>query len=109
MLVIEPLKEFCNPRSFDLKNYENRNIVQKCQFEVFHNTKGAENSRLLIFDPNDRNFGYDYRKTDRFNCAQCFLFKKRVFAKLLTNVDGQQYVELSNVEHLCEKNNSFTI
>uniref|UniRef100_A0AC34F7M0 Uncharacterized protein n=1 Tax=Panagrolaimus sp. ES5 TaxID=591445 RepID=A0AC34F7M0_9BILA len=60
--------------------------------------------RLTIFNSNDKNFGHIYSyqpSTKRYLCLPCKYRKKNVFAYLLQDENGQNYVKLSNVEHVC--------
>uniref|UniRef100_A0AC35FKR3 Uncharacterized protein n=1 Tax=Panagrolaimus sp. PS1159 TaxID=55785 RepID=A0AC35FKR3_9BILA len=66
---------------------------------------GIERKTLIIFDENDATMCHIYNfvpSDNMFKCNKCL--KKHVFvwAKLKQNSDGENYVILSNAQHICE-------
>uniref|UniRef100_A0AC34FU93 Uncharacterized protein n=1 Tax=Panagrolaimus sp. ES5 TaxID=591445 RepID=A0AC34FU93_9BILA len=79
------------------------NFVIKPNFEI--QTK-IQNGRkiLIIFDENDKSLCYRYffsNSKNVFQSAACREKNKNVSAKLCQNSDGEEYVILSNAQHVC--------
>uniref|UniRef100_A0AC34EZF8 Uncharacterized protein n=1 Tax=Panagrolaimus sp. ES5 TaxID=591445 RepID=A0AC34EZF8_9BILA len=85
----------------------NSNIVQEPDFELFEeNVCGKKAQRLIVFDSKNPNYGYIYGYCEKDNiyvCKRCRDKKlKYVSAKMLQDENGQNFVELSKAEHVCE-------
>uniref|UniRef100_A0AC34GS30 Uncharacterized protein n=1 Tax=Panagrolaimus sp. ES5 TaxID=591445 RepID=A0AC34GS30_9BILA len=95
----------CAPIKFVPENIT-PNIVKKSDFklyEIVYQKKKIQN--LTVFYSNDRKFGYNYSYDSQkksYCCIKCRSKKKHVTAKLLQDENGQNYLELSKTEHVCE-------
>uniref|UniRef100_A0A914Q013 Uncharacterized protein n=1 Tax=Panagrolaimus davidi TaxID=227884 RepID=A0A914Q013_9BILA len=115
------LNHDCEYRQYDREKYFKFNkFILAPDFELRTEMKrGKERKNLIILDKNDKTkcYVFNFRKSKKlFQCLNCL--KQYVFntAKMVQNSEGENYVILSNVEHVCEpvkyipyKNESFIL
>uniref|UniRef100_A0A914QNR5 Uncharacterized protein n=1 Tax=Panagrolaimus davidi TaxID=227884 RepID=A0A914QNR5_9BILA len=80
-------------------------VLKKPDFEIQTVIKnGKERKRLIVFDPDDRQFCYEYvlRSSFGFNCKKCLSQSYTTSAILTTDEHGEECVRLGNNEHICE-------
>uniref|UniRef100_A0AC34FW17 Uncharacterized protein n=1 Tax=Panagrolaimus sp. ES5 TaxID=591445 RepID=A0AC34FW17_9BILA len=81
-------------------------IVNEPDFKLYEVDYGKSKiQRLTIFDSKDKKYGYiySYKKSDKYyRCLKCKAKNKLVTAKVLQDENGQNYVELSKTDHVCE-------
>uniref|UniRef100_A0A914PUH8 Uncharacterized protein n=1 Tax=Panagrolaimus davidi TaxID=227884 RepID=A0A914PUH8_9BILA len=101
------LNHECPFRQFDREKYFKFNkFVLEPNFEIRNDMWGGkERKTLIILDKNDKTkcyiYGFDsFHKL--FQCNNCILKQIKVSAKLHENSDGENYVILSNKQHVCE-------
>uniref|UniRef100_A0A914R1I0 Uncharacterized protein n=1 Tax=Panagrolaimus davidi TaxID=227884 RepID=A0A914R1I0_9BILA len=103
-------EHICIPQKYTPSKFSECKKLSQNEFELFPNTKGTPDSRIIILNSLDQNLGYEYKFTDKFNCSQClFVAKKRIMVKLITNENGEKCLELNKNEHLCQKLNFYKL
>uniref|UniRef100_A0A914PM74 Uncharacterized protein n=1 Tax=Panagrolaimus davidi TaxID=227884 RepID=A0A914PM74_9BILA len=104
-----PLEQhICDSKKYMVeKNVANK--ILSNSFVIQFNNSGEPKTRLTIFDENDTNYGYDYylkKSLNTFFCCGCLNEKKKyISAKILTDKNGKQNVELGKSEHCCKIRN----
>uniref|UniRef100_A0AC35F5A9 Uncharacterized protein n=1 Tax=Panagrolaimus sp. PS1159 TaxID=55785 RepID=A0AC35F5A9_9BILA len=84
-----------------------KNIVTKHNFELFqYKQKGIEKKTLVIFCPTNKRLCYEYGWYNRMQCFFCLGChtddnKLAVTAIIQKNENDEDYIKLSNVEHIC--------
>uniref|UniRef100_A0A914PFY2 Uncharacterized protein n=1 Tax=Panagrolaimus davidi TaxID=227884 RepID=A0A914PFY2_9BILA len=75
--------------------------------------RGIKRKRIKLFDKSDKNLCYYYykeTKRDTYFCSTCHMKQKFVTAKLLHDeTTNKNYLELNDVEHVCEPQKTTTI
>uniref|UniRef100_A0A914QZR7 Uncharacterized protein n=1 Tax=Panagrolaimus davidi TaxID=227884 RepID=A0A914QZR7_9BILA len=95
-------KHICTPKKYEKEKFQPK-IIPKSMFELYQNSKGESNKKLIVFTSEKKNFVYEYSwDRSRFRCLQCSKQKKNVNAKIRGN-ENEKFVELSNVEHVCKQ------
>uniref|UniRef100_A0AC34FSS7 Transposase n=1 Tax=Panagrolaimus sp. ES5 TaxID=591445 RepID=A0AC34FSS7_9BILA len=103
-------KHICEPIKFEPEKYLTPKIIYPPNYQLIkRKTNGRIVQRLVIFDKNDKDFGYEYTwnaKRNHFKCNPCHS-KHKIFvsAKLVTTENDDEkteYVQLGRAEHKCE-------
>uniref|UniRef100_A0A914P3A2 Uncharacterized protein n=1 Tax=Panagrolaimus davidi TaxID=227884 RepID=A0A914P3A2_9BILA len=92
----------CKPRKYLPENLDLK-IVKLPGFKIEKNIfKGAETTYLYIYTTPDKKLCYKYtlQKQNQFLCYHCK--KRNAAAKLCQDENGEDYIELNNVEHNCK-------
>uniref|UniRef100_A0A914QX76 Uncharacterized protein n=1 Tax=Panagrolaimus davidi TaxID=227884 RepID=A0A914QX76_9BILA len=92
----------CEPKKYDLQNFEKAKIAPKSMFELYQNRKGAANKKLVVFTSEKKDLIYEYY-LDRnlYCCLECRRLRKCVTAKL-NGENEDKHLELSKTEHICK-------
>uniref|UniRef100_A0A914QHI0 Uncharacterized protein n=1 Tax=Panagrolaimus davidi TaxID=227884 RepID=A0A914QHI0_9BILA len=108
-LELASAQHLCKSIEFHPEKYEENVILSDEKFSLLHNTSGEPLSKLIIFDSDDKNFGYEYsyvKSQKQFYCRGCDTKdNKHVAAKLLTDGNGKCSIELKKQKHVCEARN----
>uniref|UniRef100_A0A914QZ10 Uncharacterized protein n=1 Tax=Panagrolaimus davidi TaxID=227884 RepID=A0A914QZ10_9BILA len=101
------LNHECKFRQYNPQKYFIfQSFVLPPNFEIHTEMKGERERKILIvFDQNDKTkcYKYHFRPSDGiFKCNKCDFKRVSVYAKLRQNADGENYIVLSNVQHVCE-------
>uniref|UniRef100_A0AC35FJ06 Uncharacterized protein n=2 Tax=Panagrolaimus sp. PS1159 TaxID=55785 RepID=A0AC35FJ06_9BILA len=97
-------QHICQPIEYLPENYKNElplKVVYKPNFSI---TDGKRT--LTVTNPSkpDESFVYSYSASRKiFYCGGCISLHKHVQAKHRRNENGEEYIELSNAEHICKK------
>uniref|UniRef100_A0A914PC78 Uncharacterized protein n=1 Tax=Panagrolaimus davidi TaxID=227884 RepID=A0A914PC78_9BILA len=102
----------CEYHQYDREKYfKFKNFVLSPDFELRTAVKdGIERKHLVIFDKNDKTkcFIYHFHSSAGFfKCFNCIKQKVNVSAKMLQNSDGENYIVLSNIQHICSSEKYF--
>uniref|UniRef100_A0AC34F7B3 Uncharacterized protein n=1 Tax=Panagrolaimus sp. ES5 TaxID=591445 RepID=A0AC34F7B3_9BILA len=104
-LEIENLKHICEKRKYNKEKYQKPyNFLLKPNFEIRRKAGNAEKQYLIILDSTDAKKCYKYINLygNVFSCYSCYTKRKNVTAKLYKNNENEEYIVLSNVEHVCK-------
>uniref|UniRef100_A0A914Q6L2 Uncharacterized protein n=1 Tax=Panagrolaimus davidi TaxID=227884 RepID=A0A914Q6L2_9BILA len=108
-LELASAQHLCKSIEFHPEKYEENVILSDEKFSLLHNTSGEPLSKLIVFDSNNKNFGYEYsyfKSHEQFYCLGCDTKdKKHVAVKLLTDENGKHSIELKKQKHVCEARN----
>uniref|UniRef100_A0A914PRA3 Uncharacterized protein n=1 Tax=Panagrolaimus davidi TaxID=227884 RepID=A0A914PRA3_9BILA len=89
----------CTPNKYEKEKIQPK-IIPKSMFELYKNSKGEANKKLIVFASEKKDFVYEYFwRGSLFFCSQCWKQKKYVSAKI--RGENEKFIELSNVEHVC--------
>uniref|UniRef100_A0A914Q1Z9 Uncharacterized protein n=1 Tax=Panagrolaimus davidi TaxID=227884 RepID=A0A914Q1Z9_9BILA len=97
----------CKYRPYNREQYfKFNNFVLVPDYEIrTQMVKGKETKILFIFIENDKTKCYNFQYCSRdkkFICKECSKQKVRVTAKLRQNSDGENYLFLAKIQHVCE-------
>uniref|UniRef100_A0A914QUC2 Uncharacterized protein n=1 Tax=Panagrolaimus davidi TaxID=227884 RepID=A0A914QUC2_9BILA len=92
----------CTPKKFVPEEYQ-RKIIPESGFKLSANKTGKPNSKLVLYDPEKKGYGYIYSiSRNTFYCLKCQTMKKTISLRLREKESGEKFVELSNIPHLCK-------
>uniref|UniRef100_A0A914QNK3 Uncharacterized protein n=1 Tax=Panagrolaimus davidi TaxID=227884 RepID=A0A914QNK3_9BILA len=97
-------QHICQPIEYLPENYKNESplkVVYKPNFSI---TEGKRT--LTVTNPSkpDESFVYSYSASRNFfYCGGCISLHKHVQAKHRRDENGEEYIELSNAEHICKQ------
>uniref|UniRef100_A0A914Q8X2 Uncharacterized protein n=1 Tax=Panagrolaimus davidi TaxID=227884 RepID=A0A914Q8X2_9BILA len=106
-ILLKEDKHICAIRKYEPEKYSKfYGFVLHPNFEIRRKIKGEiESKKLIILDENDKNLCYIYhfdQLHQTFYCNGCHKLCKNVYAKSCVNEDGEEYMLLSDVKHVCE-------
>uniref|UniRef100_A0A914Q2F9 Uncharacterized protein n=1 Tax=Panagrolaimus davidi TaxID=227884 RepID=A0A914Q2F9_9BILA len=91
--LYKKIAHVCTPKKF----------VPESGFKLSANKAGKPNSKLILYDPEKKGYGYIYSKTrDSFYCLKCQTMEKTISLRLCEKESGEKFVELSTIPHLCK-------
>uniref|UniRef100_A0A914QR41 C2H2-type domain-containing protein n=1 Tax=Panagrolaimus davidi TaxID=227884 RepID=A0A914QR41_9BILA len=114
MEYVEILKHECQFIQYDFEKYfKFKKFILAPNFELRIEIKdGNERKILIVFDQNDRRKYHIYKFNfykNKYYCKKCEIKNVTVSAKLCQNSDGENYIILSNVQHVCEEPITFEL
>uniref|UniRef100_A0AC34FAT2 Transposase n=1 Tax=Panagrolaimus sp. ES5 TaxID=591445 RepID=A0AC34FAT2_9BILA len=106
---IEQKMHICQPRDYDPNKYiidASKEVVVAPNFKLIEfEHKGISKRRLIVFGDSDRKKCYEYywRNNEKsYTCCVCENKGRYVNAVICQNADGEDYVQLSKISHICE-------
>uniref|UniRef100_A0A914QYS3 Uncharacterized protein n=1 Tax=Panagrolaimus davidi TaxID=227884 RepID=A0A914QYS3_9BILA len=100
-----PKKHVCETRDYNPEKYifDPSRIIESPNFKI-HNFQrnGVNKSFLFIFDSADKSVGYKYYWDNTlkvYRCGGCQYKSKLLSAKILKNMEGNDYVQLNKPKH----------
>uniref|UniRef100_A0AC34F2E3 Uncharacterized protein n=1 Tax=Panagrolaimus sp. ES5 TaxID=591445 RepID=A0AC34F2E3_9BILA len=102
-----PTAHRCKPIEFIPEDDDSAvKIVKLPNFKLYETvSNGKKIQRLTIFDTKNKKFGYIYsfrKDENHYLCIKCGNLKKRIRAYVRQDENGQNYVELGKMEHVCK-------
>uniref|UniRef100_A0A914QY87 Uncharacterized protein n=1 Tax=Panagrolaimus davidi TaxID=227884 RepID=A0A914QY87_9BILA len=107
-LELASAQHLCKSIEFYPEKYEENVILSDEKFSLLYNTSGEPLSKLIIFDSNDKNSGYEYsylKAQKLFYCLGCDTKEKHVAAKLFTDENGEYSIKMRKQKHVCKARN----
>uniref|UniRef100_A0A914QKB9 Uncharacterized protein n=1 Tax=Panagrolaimus davidi TaxID=227884 RepID=A0A914QKB9_9BILA len=106
-IELENNEHICEKRKYEPEKYSQyHDFILSENFEISTKLKNGEEKKcLIIFDKTNKNLCYTYyysAKANIYVCNGCAAKNHRTFAKPFKNAEGEEYIRLSNVEHVCE-------
>uniref|UniRef100_A0AC34F5Q8 Uncharacterized protein n=1 Tax=Panagrolaimus sp. ES5 TaxID=591445 RepID=A0AC34F5Q8_9BILA len=101
---LEDKKHVCTPIPYFSKNYIERIILKKPNYEVLENCNVRSGKMLFIFDDHDKTECYEYyfdQTYRHFYCCGCQ--KRKMKAKIYCENTDNEYIELDTDKHICKK------
>uniref|UniRef100_A0AC35FSQ3 Uncharacterized protein n=2 Tax=Panagrolaimus sp. PS1159 TaxID=55785 RepID=A0AC35FSQ3_9BILA len=90
----------CTPKKYEKEKLQPK-MIPKSVFELYQNSKGESNKKLVVFTSEKKDFVYEYCWNRSFRCSQCLKQNKYVTAKVRGENKNEKFVELSHDEHIC--------
>uniref|UniRef100_A0AC34FI66 Uncharacterized protein n=1 Tax=Panagrolaimus sp. ES5 TaxID=591445 RepID=A0AC34FI66_9BILA len=94
-------RHICTPKIYVPKNYIHIKILRKPEYEIFEKCFKNNRNLLVIFDPNNREFCYEFSDcgSHRWFCREC----KTLKAVLRNEASENEYLEMDDIFHDCKK------
>uniref|UniRef100_A0AC34G3L0 Uncharacterized protein n=1 Tax=Panagrolaimus sp. ES5 TaxID=591445 RepID=A0AC34G3L0_9BILA len=104
-IELGPTAHKCAPINFVPEDLKSK-IVKESDFMLYETVLNRRKlQRLFIFDQTNKNYGFNYsyaKHIKKYWCIACRSKTKLVTAKVFQNENGQNYVELGNLNHVCK-------
>uniref|UniRef100_A0A914Y5F0 Uncharacterized protein n=1 Tax=Panagrolaimus superbus TaxID=310955 RepID=A0A914Y5F0_9BILA len=92
-------------RNFAYRKFMPSTIIKKTNFKLEHFEKidfGIQN--LVVYVSNDSKLCYNYNRKAKnyYLCRECLKLKQNVAAKFITDKNDENFLQLSEVQHICK-------
>uniref|UniRef100_A0A914YLL1 Uncharacterized protein n=1 Tax=Panagrolaimus superbus TaxID=310955 RepID=A0A914YLL1_9BILA len=102
-IVLGEEAHICDPKPYVSANSSQDIIVDSNDLIFISKTNGQ--SRIFVFNPKNRNMGYEFSETKNnfYMCLGCHQKRKSVIAKLCQKDNGEFYIRMGpNQKHACQ-------